>query len=144
MEFFSETYTTKGHKSSNAKFNAITEMPKPTYLKDLQTFLGMVQYLSKFSPRITELMQSLCDLTMKHALYVWEPEHSQMFDDIKNDIVQAPILKYYDSRKKLYSRLMLQLRNLELAYFKTNTQYTSSANHFKMQREGRLLSNLKL
>ena len=34
-EFFSETYTTKGCKPSNAKFKAITEMLKPACLKDL-------------------------------------------------------------------------------------------------------------
>ena len=94
-------YTTKGHKPSNAKIKAITEMPKPTCLKDLQTFLGMVQYLSKFSPRIAELAEPLHNLTKKHAPYVWGPEHNQAFDDIKKEIVQAAILKYYDPKKAI-------------------------------------------
>ena len=51
VEFFSETYATKGHKSCNAKIIAKTEMLKPECMKDLQTFLGMVEYLSKFSPK---------------------------------------------------------------------------------------------
>ena len=70
VEFFGETYTTKGCKPSNAKIKAITEMLKQACLKDLQTFLGMVQYLSKFSPRITELAEPLCDITKIHAPYV--------------------------------------------------------------------------
>ena len=37
-------------------------------------------------------------------------------------------------RKKLYSSLMFQLRASELAYSKTDTQYTLPANHSKMQR----------
>ena len=94
-------YTTTGCKPTNAKIKAITEMPKSACLKDLQTFLGMVQYLSKFSPRIAELSEPLHDLTKKHAPYVWGPEHSQAFDDIKKEIVQAPILKYYDPRKEI-------------------------------------------
>ena len=36
----------------------------------------------------------------KHTPYVWGPEHSQAFDNIKKDIVQAPILKYYDPKKE--------------------------------------------
>ena len=48
VEFFGETYMTQGCKPSDTKVKAIMEMPKPTTLKDLQTFLGMVQYLSKF------------------------------------------------------------------------------------------------
>ena len=74
-------------------------MPKPTCLKDLQTFLGIVQYLSKFSSRIAEIAEPLCDLMKKHAPYAWGPEHNQGFDNIKKEIVQAPILRYYDPTK---------------------------------------------
>ena len=55
VEFFGETYTTQGCKPSDTKVKVITEMANPENLKDLQTFLGMVQYLAKFSPRIAEL-----------------------------------------------------------------------------------------
>ena len=71
-------------------------MLKPTCLKDLQTFLGIVQYLSKFSPRIAEIAEPLRDLTKKHAPYVWGPEHNQAFNSIKREIVQAAILRYYN------------------------------------------------
>ena len=47
VEFFGKTYidTTQGCKPSDTKVKAITEMPKPTTLKDVQTFLRMLQYL---------------------------------------------------------------------------------------------------
>ena len=73
-------------------------MPKQDFLKDLQTFLGMIQYLSKFSPRIAELTEPLQDLMKKHAPYAWGPEHNQAFDYIKKEIVQAPILRYYNPK----------------------------------------------
>ena len=91
---------TQGCKPSDTKVKAITEMPKPTTLKDLQTFLGMVQYLSKFFPRIAEIAEPLRDLTKKHAPYAWGPEHNQAFNNIKKEIVQAPIIRYYDLKKK--------------------------------------------
>ena len=100
VEFFSETYTTEGHKPSDTKVKAITEMPKPTTLKDLQTFQGMVQYLSKFSSRIAEIAELLRDLMKKHAPYAWGPEHNQAFDNIKKEIVHVPILRYYDLKKE--------------------------------------------
>ena len=68
VEFFGKTYTTQGRKPSDMKVKAITEIPKLTTLKDLQTFLGMVQYLSKFSPRIAEIAELLRDLTKKCTL----------------------------------------------------------------------------
>ena len=35
----------------------------------------------------------------KHAPYAWGPELNQAFDSIKKEIVQAPILRYYDPKK---------------------------------------------
>ena len=75
-------------------------MPKPTTLKDLQTFLGMVQYLGKFSPRIAENAELLRDLMKKHAPYARRHEHNHAFDSIKKQIVQAPILRCYDPKKE--------------------------------------------
>ena len=99
MGFFTKTYTTQGHKPSDMKVKAITEMPKATNLKDLQTFLGMVQYMSKFLPRIAEIAEPLQDLTKKNAPYAWGPEHNHAFDSIKKEIFQGPILRYYDPKK---------------------------------------------
>ena len=36
----------------------------------------------------------------KHAPNAWGPEHNQAFNNIKREIVQAPILKYYDLKKE--------------------------------------------
>ena len=107
-------------------------MPKPTCLKDLHTFLGMVQYLSKFSPRISEIAEPLCDLTKKHASYVWGPEHNQAFDSIKKEIVQAPILRYHDPKKATFLQTDASIKDLALAYFKMDTPSTLQVNHFKM------------
>ena len=100
VELFSKIHTTQGHKPSDMKVKAITEMPTPTTLKDLQTFLEMVQYLSKFSPRIAEIAEPLRDLMKKHAPYAWGSEHNHAFNSIKKEIFQAPILRYYDSKKE--------------------------------------------
>ena len=59
----------------------------------------MVNYLSKFTPRLSELAECLCDLICVHVPYQWGTEHSEAFKSIKQGIVQAPVLKYYDSKK---------------------------------------------
>ena len=47
VEFFGETYTTSAHKPSKDKVAAITSMPSPTNKKQVQTFIGMINYLAK-------------------------------------------------------------------------------------------------
>ena len=49
VNFFGETYTTDGRKPSQSKVNAIQEMPPPQSQKHVQSFIVMVNYLSKFS-----------------------------------------------------------------------------------------------
>ena len=49
VDFFGETYTTDGHQPAQSKVSAIVNMPAPTCKKQVQSFIGMVNYLSKFS-----------------------------------------------------------------------------------------------
>ena len=46
---FEETYTTSGPKPAQSKVFAITAMPAPACKKQVQSFIGMINYLSKFS-----------------------------------------------------------------------------------------------
>ena len=55
VDFFGEIYTINGHKPAQTKVSAITEMPPPTCKKQVQKFIGMINYLSKFSARLSEL-----------------------------------------------------------------------------------------
>ena len=59
----------------------------------------MVNYLSKFTPRPSELAECLRDLICVNVPYQWGPEHSETLKSIKQEIVQAPVLKYYDPKK---------------------------------------------
>ena len=118
VEFFGQTYMTQGCKPSNTKVKAITEIPRPMNLKDLQTFLGMIQYLSKFSPRIAEIA---------------EPEHNQAFNNIKREIVQAPILKYYDLKKETVLQTDASIKGLGACLLQDGTLSILQVNHCKMQ-----------
>ena len=99
VDFFGETYTTDGCKPSSDKVKAIADMPQPVSKKELQSFIGMVNYLGKFTPRLSELAECLCDLICVNVPFQWGPEHSEAFTSIKQEIIQAPVLKYYDPKK---------------------------------------------
>ena len=51
VDSFGETYTAHGCKPVQAKISAITEMPLPTCKKQVQSFIGMINYFSKFSAK---------------------------------------------------------------------------------------------
>ena len=49
VDFFGEMYMVDGQNPSQSKVKAIQEMPPPQCKKQVQSFIGMVNYLSKFS-----------------------------------------------------------------------------------------------
>ena len=67
-----QSITFLGHKLSSTgispepqKVKAISEMPKPTSKTDLQRFLEMVAYLSKFIPNLSDKTKELRELILK-------------------------------------------------------------------------------
>ena len=62
VDVFSETYTTSGHKPDKSKVSMITKMPAPTSKKPVQSFIGMINYLSKFSVRLSETAEHIREL----------------------------------------------------------------------------------
>ena len=99
VDFFGETYTTDCRKPSSDKVQAIANMPQPVNKKELQSFIGMVNYRSKFTPRLSELAECLHDLIHVNVPFQWGPEHTEAFTSIKKEIILAPVLKYYDPKK---------------------------------------------
>ena len=76
VEFFGEMYTTDGCKPAQSKVTAIVEMPLPTSKKQVQSFIGMVNYLSKFSARLSELAEPIRELCKDKVPFNWGPETS--------------------------------------------------------------------
>ena len=63
VDFFGETYTTDGCKPAQGKVSAIVEIPAPTCKKQVQSFIGMVNYLSKVLVRLSELAEPIRELS---------------------------------------------------------------------------------
>ena len=59
----------------------------------------MVNYLAKFLPRLSEETEGLRKLTEKDAQWCWLPSHTDAVARVKELIVSAPVLAYYDMSK---------------------------------------------
>ena len=56
----------------------------PTTLKQLQTFLGAVNYLSEFVPRLADLAEPLPLLIRKGITFTWGAAQEASFQQLKN------------------------------------------------------------
>ena len=86
-------------KPDPRKVQAITEMPEPENTTDLLRFMGMVKYLSKFVPDLSEKAAALNELLHKDDEWVWDVPQQKAYDDVKQSIAHATILAYFDVNK---------------------------------------------
>ena len=82
-----------------SKIKAIQEMLVPQCKKQAQSFIGMVNYLSKLSARLSKLTEPIRDLCKEKVPFNWGPKHDSAFQLIKKEIAAAPILAYYNPKK---------------------------------------------
>ena len=98
VSFIGHVLTGDGLKMDPKKIEAINKMPSPTCAKDLLRILGMVQYLAKFLPRLSDLTEPLRHLTRKEADWVWTDKEEKVMKKVKELITRDPVLRYFDSK----------------------------------------------
>ena len=64
----------------------------PHSKKTMQSFLGKINFVSRFIPGFTEIVRPLQKMIMKDADFKWSAEEEQSFHDILKAIVEAPNL----------------------------------------------------
>ena len=77
-------------------------MATPSCKREVLSFIGMINYLSKFSARLSELALPIRELAKDKVAFNWGPEHQAAFELVKNEIITTPILAYYDPKKTRY------------------------------------------
>ena len=88
--------TQQGIKPEQSKVSAITSLKPPANVKEVQRFLGMANYMGKFLPRLAEVAAPLRRLTAKDAVWTWQSQQHEAFDQIKKLISGSTTLRFYD------------------------------------------------
>ena len=87
-------------------------MPPPNCKKQVQSFIGMVNYLSKFSAHLSELAEPIWELSKEKVSFNLGPEHEESFELVKREIANAPILAYYNPRKSTVLQTDVSIKGL--------------------------------
>ena len=75
------------------KYEAIQNLDSPKTLKQTRAFCGMVNFLSSFLPNLRCLLIPIYDLQKKAKKFKWTDEAGKAFNDIKELLVNPPVLK---------------------------------------------------
>ena len=83
-----------GITTQKEKIETIINLKEPKKIKDLQTFLGMVNYFSNYIPFHTWIVKPLYNLLKKEQQWEWNETHQGAFDLCKKALTMTPILAY--------------------------------------------------
>ena len=71
LSIIGHMFTDEGIKPDKEKVQAILMMPELSTTQELQHFIGVIQYLSKFIPDLSDKAAPLRSLLKKNAAWQW-------------------------------------------------------------------------
>ena len=101
VPFFGHVLTKDGVQPDMSKVRLILDWPIPENQKELQQFMGFVNYLSKFLAFLSDLHAPLQLLLKKDSEFTWTDTHTIAFNCLKEDVSNDVKLQFFDSSKPL-------------------------------------------
>ena len=91
-----------GVKPIKDKTEAITKLAAPKNAKELKSFLGSIQHLSKFINNLSKKTDRMRRLLKKDVKWEWTAEIDDDFEQLKKEITEAPCLAHFDPKRDNY------------------------------------------
>ena len=102
VPFFEGIILHNGVKPDTQKIKALMEMLPPKNKKELQSFLGIINYLGKLSPNTASKCEPLWRLMLSRTVWTWNASYQTLYDKAKLLIKDNVCMKFYDETKPLY------------------------------------------
>ena len=100
VSFFGHRWNSTGISPDPKKTESILKMQFPPDKETMHSFLGLVNFLNRYTPRLAELCSPLRKLILKDSHYSpGDPEHAA-FDAVKAEFQRKIILPYFDRNKE--------------------------------------------
>lgn len=103
-QFFKNSVTYLGYKidkyglhTDSKKIDAIVAAPEPTNVSQLKSFMGLVNFYSKFCVNMSDILKPLYSLLKKSVKWEWTDVCNKAFSKIKKVLSSSPILAHYDA-----------------------------------------------
>lgn len=95
VQFLGHLVCSDGLRTDPSKVEAIQDMPTPKNADDVKSFLGLVNFYSKFLPNLSDVADPLYHLTRKDVVWKWTPDCYQAFRRIKKLVSSSAVLAHY-------------------------------------------------
>ena len=111
--YLGEELTAGGVKPDDVKMKAIQEYTRPESKQDVLRLLGMVNFIAKFAPKVSDFTAPLRELIKKNVEFHWLDHHKKAFQDLKKLLTGPEALRYYDETKPITLKIDASQKGLE-------------------------------
>ena len=101
VEYLGHLIDEKGLHPTPSKVKAVTDTPTPHNVLELRSFLGLVNYYSKFIPNCSIILSPLYSLLQKNSRWTWNSTEDDCFKQAKELLTSPRLLVHYDLNKKI-------------------------------------------
>ena len=95
VQFLGHIVSEKGILPLPRNLSGIQEFPVPTSIRQVRSFLGMVNFYRRFLPRCAEISKPLSEITGQRSLN-WTTTCQHAFEQLKDKLLSPDILTYPD------------------------------------------------
>ena len=107
VSFFGHTWSDKGLKADLKKIEVVKKMKIPQDVETMWSFLGMINYLNRFSPRLAELSDPLRQICRQKEEFQLSEACKDAFHQCKEEISKALLFPTSTQNHSRSYRLML-------------------------------------
>uniref|UniRef100_A0A2N9GV60 RNA-directed DNA polymerase n=1 Tax=Fagus sylvatica TaxID=28930 RepID=A0A2N9GV60_FAGSY len=90
--FLGHVVSMDGITADPSKIEAVVSWDRPTNVSEVRSFLGLVGYYRRFVEGFSRIAAPLTHLTRKNAKFEWKEECEKSFQELKQQLVTAPVL----------------------------------------------------
>ena len=94
VQYLGHLLTPEGIRPNPDRVAAVRDYPTPSSVKGVRQFLGLASYYRRFVKNFSRVAQLLHNLTQKGAAFAWSQECEEAFLQLKQRLIQSPILMY--------------------------------------------------
>jgi hypothetical protein len=74
------------------RIESFQKLEHPRNIKELQSFIGKINFLRRFIPNLAELLRNITNMLKKDTKIKWDTKSKKSFEQVKHALTQAPIL----------------------------------------------------
>ena len=89
----------EGIRADPEKVSSICSWPTPKNQTELRQWLGVTNYLDKYTKNYAELIQPLSNLLKKDTVWSWKADHQSAFNSVQCSLSEASVLMLPDTSK---------------------------------------------